>query len=120
MRLWLATVPLVAILYCGAIIYRPAPVIAAPVKVASWLKTDKLQGKVVNPPWPEKIVQTEEFKNTLLIPSSCARLAAREGERLPSTDQEMQEAKRKVVRLARKGDVLAIECRRAMKAERQS
>src|SRR5690242_7699540 len=62
MRLWLATVVLFAVLLNAAMLYRAAPVVASPVKVASWLKTDKLQGKVVNPPWPKKIVQTESYR----------------------------------------------------------
>lgn len=120
MRLWLATVVLFAIGLNLGMWYRPAPAVAAPVKAPSWIKTDKIPGRVVNPPWPEKIVQPEIYRTALLIPSSCARLAAREGERLPSTDQEIREAKRKVLRLARNGDALANECQRDMRAEKQT
>lgn len=61
MRGFIAAVHLCTALYIGALMYRPAPVVAAPVKVASWIKTDKLQDQVVNPPWP-KVVQVETIQ----------------------------------------------------------
>lgn len=62
MRSFIAAAWLFAAVINGAMWYRPAPVVAAPVKVASWLKADKLPGRVVNPPWPERIIQTESYR----------------------------------------------------------
>lgn len=73
---------------------------------------------------PEKIqtrlVSVETIKvSTNLIPPSCVKLAAREGEALPLTEKQVRDAKAKVDRLARgKGDSLARACQRDMKENR--
>lgn len=46
MRSFIAAVHLFAGLYIGAMLYRPAPAMTAPVKAASWLKTYKAQDRV--------------------------------------------------------------------------
>lgn len=54
MRCFIAAVHLCAAVYIGAVLYRPASVVAAPV--ASWLKTDKAQDRL-----PVKRVPTESY-----------------------------------------------------------
>ena len=92
----------------GAMLYRPSHVMASPIRAASWMKADKVQGRI------PRVVQPITYKNPLLIPSTCVRLAAREGERLPGNEPEMFRAKARVLMLARRGDKLARECARDM------
>lgn len=69
MRSFIAAVHLFAALYIGALMHRPAE--AAPVKVASWLKTDKVQDRL-----PVRAVPTTTYR---LDPSVTATLTSEAG-----------------------------------------
>lgn len=73
MRGFVAALHLCAAVYVGLLMYRPSPAKAVPVKVASWLKTDKAQDRVKPIP-----VKTESIKPppTVVVPAECRVLAA--------------------------------------------
>ena len=70
----------------------------------------------IGPKIDSRLVQVEPIRIAAnVIPSSCIKLAAREGAVLPVTEQQKQKAREKVAELARKGDLLAKECQRDMR-----
>ena len=85
----------------------------------SYARKADLAAKMIDRIEPLK-VRTESFQREafMSVPASCARLAAREGERIPATSKEVGAAKARVRAMARKGDVLAKQCERDM--ERQT
>ncbi len=73
MRGFILAVCVFAAVINAAMLYRPSPVVASPVKVASWIKTDKVQDRL-----PVKPVPTVTYRMAAVtatpergIPWSC-------------------------------------------------